>query len=201
MSRDWRRGLAALAAAALLCAGCDKLSPASSTPFQGIDVTGSKLGADLRLTDPHGAVRTLQDFRGKLVVVTFGFTHCPDICPTTLAALAKAMAQLGNDARQVQVLFVTVDPKRDTPELLAQYVPAFHPDFLPLRGDADATAKATKSFGIYASERAGKTESTYTVDHSAQLFVFDREGRVRLVWAPGVAPEAMVSDLRLLLKS
>ena len=193
-----RRG-AALLVAVLALAGCDRLFPSARSPFKGIDVTGSAMGGELRLADPGGQPRTLADFRGKVVVVDFGFTHCPDVCPTTLAELARAVAALGADAGQVQVLFVTLDPKRDTPELLAQYVPAFHPGFLALRGDAEATARVTKDFHVYASERPGKAPGEYTIDHSAQVFVFDRNGKMRLVWAPNTPAADMASDLRILL--
>jgi protein SCO1/2 len=189
-----------LACAALTLAGCDKLSP-SKTPFKGIDVTGSSMGKELRLTDHDGKPRSLEDFRGKVVVVTFGYTQCPDVCPTTLSDLSATVKRLGADASQVQVLFVTIDPKRDKPELLRQYVPAFHPDFLGLYGDEAATRKATGDFKVYAQERAGKTAETYTMDHTAQTFAFDKQGRLRLVLPYGATPEAMASDLKILLNS
>ena len=198
--RARRRIAAALACAIVLLAACDKLF-APKSPFQGIDVTGSQMGGELKLLDHNGKPRTLADFRGKVVVVIFGYTQCPDVCPTTLADLSSAVKKLGPDATRVQVLFVTVDPKRDTPELLRQYVPAFHPDFLGLYGDEAATKKATSDFKVYAQERAGKTADSYTVDHSAQTFAFDREGRLRLVFGYGMAPDAMASDLRILLNS
>ena len=193
------------AAAALLCAawalaGCDRIAGAK-TPFKGIDVTGAPMGRELKLTDHNGTPRSLADFRGKVVVVTFGYTQCPDVCPTTLADLSSAVKKLGADASRVQVLFVTIDPKRDKPELLKQYVPAFDPGFLGLYGDEAATRKATSEFKVYAQERAGKTVQTYTMDHTAQTFAFDREGRLRLVFGYGVAPDALVSDFRILLNS
>lgn len=195
-----RGAVAALAAAMILAAGCDKLLPAKS-PFKGIDVTGAQAAGELKLNDQYGKPRSLADFRGKVVVVSFGYTQCPDVCPTTLSDLASAMKKLGADASRVQVLFVTVDPKRDTPELLRQYVGAFNPDFLALYGDAAATARATKDFKVYAQERPGKEPGSYTVDHSAQTFAFDREGRLRLMFGYGTAPEAIASDLRILLNS
>ena len=191
---------AALALGAVLATGCDKLGP-SRSPFFGVDVTGAKMGGDLRLKDPTGKDRSLADFRGKVVALFFGYTHCPDVCPTTLADMAKAMKLLGPDAKGVQVLFVTVDPKRDTPELLAQYVPAFDPSFLGLWGDAGATATATKAFNIYFQERAGKDAASYTVDHTAQSFVIDKEGRLRLVWPYGIEVAQMAGDLKVLLNS
>jgi len=191
---------AALACAALALAGCEKIAGAK-TPFNGIDVTGAAMGRELKLNDFNGTPRSLADFRGKVVVVTFGYTQCPDVCPTTLSDLSSAVKKLGPDGSRVQVLFVTVDPKRDRPELLKQYVPAFNPDFLGLYGDEAATKKATGEFKVYAQERAGKTPETYTVDHTAQTFAFDREGRLRLVYSYGATPEAMASDFRVLLNS
>jgi protein SCO1 len=196
-----RRVLAALAASALALAGCDRLLGTGKGPFQGIDVTGGEMGGELRLTGHDGKPHSLADFRGKVVVVSFGFTHCPDVCPTTLSDLASAMKQLGPDAARVQVLFVTVDPRRDTPELLAQYVPAFDPAFLGLYGDAAAIERVKKDFHVYAQERPGKSPGEYSVDHSAHIYVIDREGRMRLLLAPGTPPAAIASDLRVLLNS
>jgi len=196
-----RRELLGLALAAMATAGCDKLMPGSRTTFNGVDITGSDLGPDFRLTDHNGKERTLADFRGKVVTIFFGYTHCPDVCPTTLSDMATALRVLGPDAQRVQVLFVTVDPKRDTPELLRNYVPAFNPTFLGLYGDAAATAKVTKDFKIYAAERPGKTPESYTVDHSAQTLVFDAQGRLRLMLAYGTPGDKIASDLKILLNS
>lgn len=197
--RARRRALLAVAFAASL-AGCEKLF-SSKSPFNGIDVTGGNMGGELRLVDHDGKARSLAQFRGKAVVVVFGFTHCPDVCPTALADLATALRALGAEGARVQVLFVTVDPKRDTPELLRQYVPAFHPSFLGLIGDEDALARVRKDFNVYAAVRAGSTPETYSVDHSGQMFGFDPQGRIRLVWAPGMAPGLIADDLRILLNS
>ena len=194
------RFLAALAAACAL-ASCDHFGLPGKSPFQGVDVTGSPMGGALQLVDAAGKPRSLADFRGKVVIVSFGFTHCPDVCPTTLADLAAARKQLGADGQQVQVLFVTVDPKRDTGELLAQYVPAFDPTFIGLRGDEAATEKVKKDFRVFAQERTGKPGEAYGVDHSAQVYVVDRTGRLRLLWQPGTTPAVMASDLRILLNS
>ena len=195
---------AALAAALAVCAwglaACDKLFPAKS-PFNGIDITGGAMGGELRLADHDGNPRTLADFRGKVVLVFFGYTHCPDVCPTTLADLASAVKRLGEDAARVQVLLVTVDPKRDTPELLKQYVTAFDPAFIGLRGDAEALTRVTRDFHVYWSVREGKTPQSYTVDHAGQVFALDRQGKARLMFAPGTAPALIASDLRLLLNS
>jgi len=199
--RSRARFVAGLLAAAIALGGCDKLFSPPRSPFKGIDVTGGDMGGPLRLDDVRGAHRSLADFRGKVVVVVFGFTHCPDVCPTTLADMASALRQLGDRSREVQVLFVTVDPERDTAELLGQYLPAFHPDFLGLRGEAQALEKVKKDFHVYAAVRPGKDPGSYTVDHSAQSFLIDREGRVRVLVAPGTAPSAIASDLRVLLNS
>ena len=187
-------------ACALLAAGCDKLTPARS-PFKTIDVTGSDMGQRLHLTDFDGKARSLADFRGKVVVVTFGFTNCPDVCPTTLANFATALRKLGPDGSQVQVLFITLDPERDTPELLRQYVPAFHPSFIGLWGDAAAIAQVTGDFKIHAQKRPSATDGHYTVDHSAQAFVFDRQGRIRLMMPFDAPVDAIAADIRILLNS
>ncbi len=190
---------AALAIALGLSTGCEKVFSPPKSAFHGVDVTGMEFAADFRLNDHNGRERSLADFRGKAVALFFGYTHCPDVCPTTLSDMAQAMKLLGTDADRVQVLFVTVDPKRDTPELLRQYVPAFHPSFLGLYGDAAATAKVTKDFKIYAQERPGKTPESYTVDHSAQTLVFDPQGRLRLLFAYGAGGEKIAADLKVLL--
>jgi protein SCO1/2 len=188
-------------AALLFTAACDRLGLSAKTPFQGVDVTGSEIGRGLALTDHTGKERTLADFRGKVVLVIFGFTQCPDVCPTTLANAASAVRQLGDEAKDVQVLFITVDPKRDTLELLRQYVVAFHPQFLGMGGDAARVAKTAKDFNMYVAERPGKTPDAYTVDHSTQMYAFDRQGRVRLVIPHTAAPAAIASDLKVLLNS
>ncbi|HEY8243460.1 MAG TPA: SCO family protein, partial [Casimicrobiaceae bacterium] len=153
------------------------------------------------LTDPGGATRTLADYRGKAVVLFFGYTQCPDVCPTTLAALAEAMKALGPDADRVQVLFVTVDPERDTSELLKAYVPAFDPRFVGLRGDAKALEAVAKEFRIVYQKVPGATPTTYTVDHSAGTFLFDPQGRLRVYIGHGQAPDAFVHDLRELVRA
>jgi protein SCO1/2 len=189
--------LAALAALLLATAGCDKLS-APRSPFHGTDVTGLDIPG-LQLADSSGRARSLAEFRNKVVVVIFGYTQCPDVCPTTLHDYADAMKALGKDASQVQVLFVTVDPKRDTAELLRQYVGAFDPRFIGLRGDAAATDRVAKDFHIYVAEHPGRTADSYTVDHSSQVFVFDRAGKPRLMINAGTPSADIASDLRVLL--
>ena len=192
------RSLAALCAALLLL-GCDlAVGPAKGT-FNAIDITGVDYGRDLRLTDHTGKPRTLVDFKGKVVYLFFGFTHCPDVCPTTLADAAKVIKQLGKDGGEVQVLFVTVDPKRDTPEVLAKYVPAFDPTFLGLYGDEAATRATARSFRVFYEIRPGTTPDNYSVDHSAGSYVFDRDGRLRLFVNYGMAPDKLAADVKKLL--
>ena len=188
--------LAALAAATFLAA-CGPQAPT----FKGADITGASFGRELALTDHHGNARTLAEFRGKAVVIFFGFTQCPDVCPTALSALAEAMRRLGPDAARVQVLFVTIDPERDTADLLSRYVPAFHPSFLGLRGDAEATARVAKEFKVIYQKVPGQTPDTYTMDHSAGLYLFDPQGRLRVFESHGQGAEAIAHDLRELLKS
>lgn len=195
-----RRAFAAALLVLAFLAGCDKLTPARS-PFQGVDVTGSDIGRELRLQDPAGQPRSLADFRGKVVVVSFGYTHCPDVCPMTLANLASARKRLGDDGKDVQVLFVTVDPQRDKPEILREYVPAFDPTFIGLTGTPEQVTAVTKDFRIYANARPARPGEEYMVDHSAQMFAYDKAGKLRLVFAPDMKPEAIASDLRILLNS
>jgi protein SCO1/2 len=183
---------------AALTAGCGGKPAAPS--FKLTDVTGAPFGKSLELTDHHGRPRSLADFRGKVVVIFFGFTHCPDVCPTTLAEMAMVAKELGQDAARLQVLFVTVDPERDTPEVLRQYVPAFHPDFLGLRGDAEATARAAREFKIFFQKQP-LPGGGYTVDHSAGTYVLDAEGRLRLFAQYGAGAAALRHDIRLLLRS
>jgi protein SCO1/2 len=168
--------------------------------FQSSDVTGATFGRDFQLMDATGKPRTLADYRGKAVVIFFGYTQCPDVCPTTLAELAEVMKRLGPDADRVQVLFVTVDPQRDTPELLSKYVPAFDPRFAGLYGDAVATERTAKEFKIIYQKQPGATPGTYSVDHSAGTYIYDPQGRLRLYVSYGQSPDVFAHDLRELLK-
>jgi len=183
----------AIALGALLLAACNQQG------FQGSDVTGSKFGRDFHLTDHTGKPRALADFRGKVVVIFFGYTQCPEECPTTLSRLAAAMQKLGPDAARVQVLLVTVDPERDTPQVLSQYVPAFDPTFLGLYGDAAATAEVAKEFKVLYQKQPGPTPGTYSMDHSTGTFIFDREGRLRVYESYAQGPDALAHDIRALL--
>lgn len=186
----------AAALAALLLAACDSGAP----NFKSTDITGAQYGTTLELVDHHGKSRRLEDFRGKVVVLFFGFTHCPDVCPTTLADMAQAMRALGADADRVQVLFVSVDPERDTQDALAKYVPAFDARFLGLRGDLEATRRVAKEFKVYFEKRPGKTPGEYSIDHSAQSYVIDPEGRLRLFVRHERIAQDLAPDLRRLLR-
>lgn len=179
----------------LLLAACGNEAP----KFKSTDITGADYGKTLELTDHAGRPRHLEDWRGKAVVIFFGFTHCPDICPTTLVDVSNALKTLGGDAERVQVLFVTVDPERDTPEALGKYVTAFDPRFLGLRGDLPATLRAAKEFKIYFEKR--KSGDSYSVDHSGQSYVIDPQGRLRLLVRPDRIAEDLAADLRTLLRS
>ncbi len=188
-----------LAAGALLfaLAGCDR----AGTPpaFKAIDITGAEYARELSLPDADGNMRSLADFKGKVVVVFFGFTQCPDVCPGTLAELATVKQRLGADGARVQGVFVTIDPERDTPEVLKAYVGSFGADFVALRGDAAQTAAAAKAFKVYYAKVPGATETSYTMDHTAGSYVFDAEGRIRLFTRYGAGADALVHDLEILL--
>ncbi|HCJ51338.1 MAG: SCO family protein [Gallionellales bacterium CG_4_10_14_3_um_filter_54_96] len=179
----------------LFLSGCDEVRLPS--PFHAAEVRAKFTQADFRLTDHNGKPRKLADFRGKIVVIFFGYVHCPDVCPTTMADLAQVMTKLGRDANKVQVLFVTVDPERDTREILAQYVPAFHPSFLGLYGDAAATAKVARAFDVVYEKQP--TKSGYNVDHTAGSYIVDGDGRVLLLAPFGQRADWMAEDIKLLL--
>lgn len=174
------------------------LSPANSS-FENTDVTGLDYAKDFSLTDHNGKRRTLSDFKGKVVIAFFGYTQCPDVCPTTMAEMAGVLKQLGPDADRVQVLFITIDPERDTQEFLAKYVPSFDPRFLGLRGDSAETAKVAKDFKVFYQKVPGKEAGSYTMDHTAGSYVFDPKGRVRLFLRNGKGPEPVIHDVKLLL--
>ncbi len=193
-----RHSVAALLGAVLiLAAGCSGESGAPR--FRLTDVTGASFGKTLTLTDHNGQRRTLADFKGKVVTVFFGFTHCPDVCPTTLAEMATVMKELGGDAGRVQVLFVTVDPARDTADVLKRYVPAFHPSFLGLTGSAEEIAATAREFKIFF-QKQNLPGGAYTMDHSAGTYILDGQGRLRLFASYGAGAPALLHDIRLLLK-
>ena len=183
----------ALLGSLVLAASCD-----SGPKFKSTDITGADYGKALDLTDHNGKPRHLEDFRGKAVVVFFGFTHCPDVCPTTLAEMSQVVKSLGPDGDRVQVLLVTVDPERDTREALAKYVTAFDPRFLGMYGDLEATRRVAKDFKVYFEKR--KTGDSYSVDHSAQSYVIDPQGRLRLFVRHDRISSDLPDDLKTLLR-
>jgi protein SCO1/2 len=186
-------GLALVCVLAL--AACSK--PAAQ--FDNTDITGADFAKDFHLDDAAGKPRSLADYRGKVVLLFFGYTQCPDVCPTTMADLKSVMQTLGPDADRVQVLFVTLDPARDTGALLAQYVPSFDPRFVGLRGDEVVTAKTAKDFKVYYQKVDGKTPDGYTLDHTAGTYAFDADGRVRLFIRQGQSAQAIAHDVKMLL--
>jgi protein SCO1/2 len=188
------RAVVGLLAAALLAA-CGPGKPS----FKSVDVTGADFGRELTLTDHTGKTRTLADFKGKVVVVFFGFTQCPDVCPTTLVEMKAVKEKLAKDGERVQVLFVTVDPERDSPELLAKYVPAFDPSFIGLYGDAEATARTAKEFKVFYKKVPGSSPTSYSVDHTAALYIYDPSGRLRLFAKHAQGADALAHDIKLLL--
>lgn len=196
-----------VAALGVSLAACDKMpgkppgqaAAAAQQGFQNTDITGIDYAKNFTLTDHTGKPRTLADFKGKVVLMFFGYTQCPDVCPTTMAEMAGVMQKLGPQADQVQVLFVTLDPERDTQELLASYVPAFDKRFIGLRGTPDQTAKVAKDFKVFYAKVPGKEPGSYTIDHTAGSFVFDREGRPRLFIRHAGGADPIVHDIRQLL--
>jgi protein SCO1/2 len=176
-------------------AGCTGSEP----KFRAADITGAGYGNALSLNDQYGRPRTLADFRGKVVVLFFGYTHCPDVCPTTLAELSAVMKTLAADADRVQVLFVTVDPERDTPGVLSRYVTAFDPRFLGLYGDAAATRRAAREFKVFYEKHQAGAPGEYTVDHSSGTYIIDPGGRLRLFASYGKSSADLAHDIRVLL--
>lgn len=174
---------------------CSKSAP----EFRGVDITGAEYAQDFALPDQDGKVRSLKDFAGKVVVVFFGYTQCPDVCPTTMQELAQVKEMLGPDGERLQAVFVTVDPERDTPELLKAYMANFDPSFVALRGDDAQTIAVAKDFKIYFKKVDGQTPTSYTMDHSAGSYIFDPAGRVRVYSRYGSGPDAVAQDVRSLL--
>ena len=191
-----RRWLLLILVAGLL--GCSAKSE-SDNPFVGVDIRGADFGQGFELTDHHGQVRRLQDFQGKLVAIFFGYTNCPDVCPTTLDDISKAMKLLGDRRSEVQVLFVTLDPERDTQEKLGQYVPAFDPDFLGLRGTPEQTVATASHFKVFYQKQSSGSKAGYLIDHSSGIYVFDKQGAIRLYLNYGQKPQDIAHDLELLM--
>ena len=197
-----RNTIAALAACAFAaaCAGMLAACTESKPQFKSVDLTGADYGRDFQLTDHNGQPRSLKDFRGKLVVLFFGYTQCPDVCPTSMAELAEAKKLLGTDGDKVQGLFITIDPERDTPEVLKAYMANFDPGFLALRGTPEQVAAVAKEFKVFSRKVPGQTATSYTLDHSAASYTFDTQGRLRLYTRYGSGAQLLASDLKLLLK-
>ena len=199
-----------LLASTFLIMACKPTSEAASKPteeaatkttgeFFGTDISAASFANTLNLTDHTGKARTLADFKDKVIVLFFGYTHCPDVCPTTMSDLKNVMKLLGEQSDQVQVLFVTVDPERDTQEILAQFVPSFDKRFIGLRGDEAQTKETLKNFKIFYSKVEGEKQGDYTIDHSAGMYVFDKAGKIRIYMGYGQKIPEMVSDIKKLL--
>lgn len=191
-----RRRLLLSGVAALALAACDNSAP----QFTSIDITGADYATDFSLTDQNGVTRTLADFKGKVVVVFFGFTQCPDVCPTSLSELAQARKLLGADGERLQGLFVSVDPERDTPEVMKAYMASFDPSFLALYASPGELPELAKRFKIYYKKVPGSTPDNYSMDHSAGSYIYDPQGRVRLYFRYGSGAQAMADDVKHLLR-
>jgi len=195
-----KRVLLAAALAVGFLAGCDRLGGGAPKPsFKAVDITGAEYARELSLPDADGKMRTLADFKGKVTLVFFGYTQCPDVCPTTLAELAAVKRDLGKDGDRVQGVFVSVDPQRDTAEILKAYMASFDPGFVALRGTPEQIQATAREFKVFYAQVPGKTEGSYTVDHTAGTYVFDASGKVRLFVRYGSGAEALRHDLKLLL--
>lgn len=202
MSRCTRRSAITLIARNLAMAGCAGLFVActeSKPQFRSIDITGADYARDIRAQDAEGRVRSLQDFRGKVVAVFFGYVQCPDVCPTTLAELAAVRKELGKDGERLQGVFVTVDPERDTPEVLKAYMANFDASFIALRPTPEQLPALAKDFKVFYKHVPGKTSGSYTVEHTAASYLFDPQGRVRLYTRYGSGATALAQDVKLLL--
>ena len=190
-------GFAWLSLAASLLSACSPEKP----QFKSIDLTGADYAQGFSLADHNGRQRTLKEFSGKIVVVFFGFTQCPDVCPASMAELAQVKQLLGPDGDKLQAIFITVDPERDTPELLKAYMGNFDPSFLALRPTMEQLPQVARDFKVYYKKVDGKTPGSYSMDHSAGSYIFDAKGRIRLYNRYGAGPDVLASDIRLLLKT
>ncbi|MCO5111680.1 MAG: SCO family protein [Burkholderiaceae bacterium] len=186
---------ALLVSAGGLLTACSKGKP----EFRGVDISEVDYARDIQLPDHNGQQRSLKDFKGKVVVVFFGYTQCPDVCPTSMQEMAEVKRMLGKDGDRLQSIFVTVDPERDTAEMLKAYMGNFDPSFLALRGTPEQTAAVAKDFKIYYKKVDGKTPSSYTMDHSAGSYIYDTQGRLRVYYRYGSGAEALAADVRTLL--
>jgi protein SCO1/2 len=203
-SLNWGFTMRSLFLVALLSilTACGKPQGSVEAPagdFVGTDISAADFPGTLSLTDHTGKLRTLADYKGKVIVLFFGYTHCPDVCPTTMSDLRNVMKQLGDKSDQVQVLFVTVDPERDTQEILSKFVPSFDKRFVGLRGNAEQTKETLKNYKIFMSKVEGKSANDYSIDHSAGMYVFDKTGKIRVYFGYGQKINEMVSDIQKLL--
>lgn len=173
----------------------------SSSPFQLIDITGVDYGKDFELPDQNGVVRSLEDFRGEVAVVFFGFTQCPDVCPTTMTEIAEAKKLMGAAGSKLRGIFITIDPERDTAEILKAYAATFDPGFVALRPAAQQVEKVANEFRIHVKKNRASAAGAYSFDHTAASFVFDPQGRLRLYARHGAGAAALAADARLLLRS
>lgn len=196
-----RRGFVVGLMAVPALVACDRLGLGSKEKFHFTDITGAEFARHLDLPDANGTPRSLADWKGKVTVVFFGYTHCPDVCPATLAELAQVRTLLGNDADRLRAIFVTVDPERDTPDVLKAYAGNFGPGVVALRGTAEQTTAAAKEFKVYFAKVPGKAAGSYTMDHSAASFVFDPAGRVRLYVPYGSDAKTLAADIERLIKA
>lgn len=187
-------------ALALLASACGERASQPASPFKSTDISSVEWGRDFRLTDHHGRPARLADFKGKVVLLFFGFANCPDVCPTALADMAQVVNRLGPDGQRIQGLFVTVDPRRDTPQVLAKYVTAFHPAFLGLHADMDTTAALAREFKIFYAAQPADAQGDYMVSHSNAIYVYDPQGRLRLLMGTDRTVDRMVRDVALLLE-
>ncbi|MDQ7955874.1 MAG: SCO family protein [Pseudomonadota bacterium] len=181
----------------LSLSGCTESKPT----FNAVDLTGAEYARDFKLTDMNGQVRTLGDFKGKVVVVFFGYAQCPDVCPTTMTEMAQVKQKLGKDGDKLQVVFITVDPERDTPEIMKAYMGAFDPAFVALIPTPEQLAAVAKDFKVYYKKVDGKTPTSYSMDHSAAQYIYDPQGRLRLYARYGAGVDPMVADIKALLAS
>lgn len=197
-----RRHLLTAGAALLtlpVLSACSDKSSAKALDLNGSDISGTGLGTSLSMPDATGNLRSLDSYKGKVVVAFFGFTQCPDVCPTAMAELAHTMELLGDDAKQVQVIMISVDPERDNPEMLLEYVTAFHPDFIGLSGTPEQLHTTAKSFKAFYAKVVGATPEQYSMDHSSSFYVFDKNGDVRILIGGNAPANEIADDLRQLI--
>jgi len=181
----------------LLCllAACDN----KPLQFNATDITGVDYGSAIRLQDGDGKLRSMADFSGKVVAVFFGYTQCPDACPTSMALLSDIKQRLGEDGNRLQAVFITLDPERDSAAAISAYAKAFNPDFIALRGTPEETRAVAKAFGVFFEKHGDVAGGKYTIDHTAGIYLFDPQGRTRLFVRYGETPERLLADIKLLL--